>query len=558
MAVAREYAVGVTVVPLASAPERDEEVLPPDPGWQPETLPQMLPAERNSAQNAELLRQITAAEAMLAGLRVQTVMQLAAARPASLDRQRGRPGAAGDDEDSAPGPGRLEGVSEFFPDELALVLSCSRTAASKLADQCAALWEKLPATLAALDAGALDWSRARAIAEELGWKARATAPTVVAEVEAAVLPAAPTLSVRQLKEAVRRELTARDAAAADRRRRDAEEACDVTVRPVSDGVSELVARMPHELALACRRKVTAAAMQARTDGDDRPLGVLRSGVVADCILQPWDDSSPSVTAIITVDVPLAALTADQFLEGGSPLPPVFARPGSVSAPTGEVDGEPITATHVRRLLADLDAIDLRAPAGGSLRFAFTDDSGALLAVATDTELRAAARRGCVEHRSTGETDACGCPVLCVPAPVDRYEPTPGQVRYISTRDRSCRHPGCAHRAGYADADHVVPHAAGGRTACHNLCCLCRRHHRLKTHARGWRHRMTPDGVLTVTTPSGVTAVSTPDRIRRATAARSRAPDPPDLPLTTPRVLRQRPERPLDDLSPRPEDDPPPF
>ncbi|HEV7869688.1 MAG TPA: hypothetical protein VGO95_00350 [Modestobacter sp.] len=30
-----------------------------------------------------------------------------------------------------------------------------------------------------------------------------------------------------------------------------------------------------------------------------------------------------------------------------------------------------------------------------------------------------------------------------------------------------------------------------------------RHHRLKTHARGWRFTMTADGVL-LTTPSGVT------------------------------------------------------
>ena len=316
----REYAVGVTVIPVD----------PPSPGELEEfdrfaetaTLPELLPRGRTATENAQLLRQITAAEAMLAGLRVQAVAEFAAARPDTTDQRFG-------DREEIPAPGRPEGVSEFFADELALVLSCSRTAASVLTDQCTALAEKLPATLAALDAGTLDWPRARAIADELGWKARAVAPTVIAEVEAAVLPGAGELSIRQLRAAVRRELAARDAAASDRRRADAERGCDVTVRPLGDGVSELVTRMPHEVAAACKRRVDDEAWAATTTaGEDRPLGVVRAGVVADCILQPWDPDRPSVTADITVDVPLAALSAERFRADGNPLPAVLAPPGA--------------------------------------------------------------------------------------------------------------------------------------------------------------------------------------------------------------------------------------
>ncbi|RBY83375.1 HNH endonuclease signature motif containing protein [Blastococcus sp. TF02A-26] len=539
MATGQRYAVGVTLVPLSS-PRQSAE---PEPWREPEPLPELLPRERSAAENARLLQQITAAEAILAGLRVQAVAQLAAARPDTSDRRFGR------DADQTPGPDRPAGVSEFLADELALVLNASRAAATSLIDQCTALTEKLPATLAALDAGRLDWPRARAIAGELGWKARDVAPSVVAAVEAAVLPSAPELSITRLKAAVRRELAARDAAASDQRRADAERSCDVTVRPVGDGISELVTRMPHELAAACKRRVDEeATAAATTDGEVRPLGVLRAGVVADSILQPWDPDRPSVTADLTVDVPLAALTADRFLAEGSPLPAVFAPPGATAAPTASVDGEPITTAHVRRLLADLDAIGLRPPAGGSLRFAFTDDDGALLAVAADTELRAVARRGCPDHPD----GICGCAVLGVPAAVDRYRPSAPQVRYLRTRDRTCRHPGCARRAARADCDHVVPHARGGPTSCENLCCLCRRHHRLKTHAPRFRHVMAADGTLTVTTPSGVTRTSRTDRKRRAAADRARAPGtgPPGLPLTTFRVLPARP--------PAPEDDPPPF
>jgi hypothetical protein len=78
-----------------------------------------------------------------------------------------------------------------------------------------------------------------------------------------------------------------------------------------------------------------------------------------------------------------------------------------------------------------------------------------------------------------------------------------------TRDRMCRHPGCDNHSGWADLDHVVPHAVGGPTDCANLCCLCRRDHRLKTLAPGWQLVLRRDGTLTVTTPTGVTRATRP-------------------------------------------------
>ncbi len=43
----------------------------------------------------------------------------------------------------------------------------------------------------------------------------------------------------------------------------------------------------------------------------------------------------------------------------------------------------------------------------------------------------------------------------------------------------------------------------------NLVCLCRRHHRLKTHAPGWVFAMDPDGTLHVTPPAGRTRTTRP-------------------------------------------------
>ena len=212
--------------------------------------------------------------------------------------------------------------------------------------------------------------------------------------------------------------------------------------------------------------------------------MLRVGILADLVLRPWLAPEP-VAASIEIQVPLGALTPERFLAAGAPLPSALRRqsrpgstsgpasdgwpqPGGVAEPTGAVAGVPITAAHVRDLLAQLDAAGLRAPAGGSLSFSLTDDAGALQAVATLRELRQAARRGCREHPA-GD---CGCAVLTRPEPTQAYTPTAAQRRLITTRDRSCRHPGCDNRAGWADADHVVPHADGGATDCANLTLLC--------------------------------------------------------------------------------------
>ncbi|MGY1652892.1 HNH endonuclease signature motif containing protein, partial [Geodermatophilus sp. SYSU D01119] len=133
---------------------------------------------------------------------------------------------------------------------------------------------------------------------------------------------------------------------------------------------------------------------------------------------------------------------------------------------------------------------------------------------------------------------CGCPVLDRPEATDGYAPSRPQQRFVRTRDRTCRFPTCGQRVGWADADHVIPHASGGATDCANLCCLCRSHHRLKTFAPGWHFAMSTDGVLTVTTPSGITRTTRPPGMRPPPPA----PDPP----------------PGRAAPPDPADDPPPF
>jgi hypothetical protein len=489
------FGVGVTVAELRPAP-RVDDVLPPGVVARPSRLGDLLPVNAMTPQQKAVhLERIEQAESALAAFKAELVVSLAADRPAGDDRQRGQVGAAS----GAWAAQQLdEDVSEFFGDELALVLNCSRTAAAQLWERSTTLVRRLPATWAALADGWLDWPRARAIAAELGWPARESPDEVLAAVEAVVLPQATGLSITRLRALARGELIRADPAAADRRRNQAQRNADVTVRGLGDGMGELRAAMPYPDAAAARAAVDAQARGLKAAGDERPIGLLRSLALHDRITRPADER-PTVSAHVQL---VASLDTMESAAAGSP--------GAGKEPV-LLDGEPVTAALARAFLERVDALcpgGLQAPTDGTLMLSITDEHGRLLASVTRRELEAAVRRG----------DG-----LRPPPAVDRYEPTPGQQRFGRTRDRACRHPGCGNRAGWADLDHVVPHADGGETDCGNLCCLCRKHHRLKTHARGWRYVMTPEGVLSVTTPSGVTRVSRPPGMRSGTRELLRIP-----------------------------------
>jgi hypothetical protein len=88
---------------------------------------------------------------------------------------------------------------------------------------------------------------------------------------------------------------------------------------------------------------------------------------------------------------------------------------------------------------------------------------------------------------------------------------PADIReQVQLRDRTCVFPGCTRPARRCDVDHIIAYdhdadAEGrpqpGPTTTSNLACLCRFHHRLKTHSP-WHYRMTEPGVFEWTSPHG--------------------------------------------------------
>jgi hypothetical protein len=503
------YGVGLTVAPLGLGD--------PGPAGAPgvvarsSRLSDVLPVgEWSDAEQGLELQRVQVLKAVLAAYESHLVMNFAGHRPAA-DAADPRPEGSRAD-GTAEGP--IPGTSEFFVDELAVVTNSTARSAARLAAESYVLVERLPCVWAALADGELDLPRARVFIDVLG----ATAAGVAETVAPGVLPDAAGLSLGRLRARLNRDVLAIDAAAAEQRRIEAEKRTDVRVYSTGDGMSEVAVALPAPVAAAVWTTVDELAWMRKNDGDPRPIGLLRALTFTDLIVRPWDVSRPPVTAVLNVTAPLPSLGPE----------------AGVGAEPGEVNGQPITAAHVRELLAQLDAVcpgGLQAPTGGLLQIAVTDADGTLLATTGRTELERIARRGCPQHP---DTPACDCPVLASPPPVDRYVPTPAQRRFVKLRDRTCRHPGCGQPVGRVDLDHVHAYGDGGPTDCDNLCCLCRRHHRLKTHAGGWRFVLTDQGVLRVTTPSGITRTTRPpglpDRIeQRALPAPPPPPAPPEEP-----------------------------
>ncbi len=90
--------------------------------------------------------------------------------------------------------------------------------------------------------------------------------------------------------------------------------------------------------------------------------------------------------------------------------------------------------------------------------------------------------------------------------VDVHDPPRWMREQVILRDQHCVFPGCTRDARTCDLDHTTPyqpddppHSVAGQTHPDNLACLCRRHHRAKTHGP-WRYTRTPDGRYVWTGP----------------------------------------------------------
>lgn len=361
-------------------------------------------------------------------------------------------------------------------DELALVWQISKGAATTRLHASCELVDNFPASLHALKEGELTERAAFTVVRELSVLDDAEQ---MAAAESAVLDWARKHPPQQLRKQAQREAARRSPEATGKAHARAMDERSVRIFPSGDGTAELVHTQDAIDAAAVMSSLTRAAASRRRHGDTRTMDQLRSDIALSRLL-PRTRTAPAGT---TSD-------AEQADDGGD------LTAGAETTVIIHATGEEIRAL-----------INGEPGSGGEAEHHGPLPQGSLRKHLVKALGRALLPAGCATdtNASTGRTGRGRVDVRLIDEPPagrsDSYVPTAQVDKYVRLRDRTCQFPGCNRPAEYADLDHRIAFAEGGRTTTDNLHCLCRHHHRLKHHG-GWT--VTPDADETTvwTSPTG--------------------------------------------------------
>ena len=366
----------------------------------------------------------------------------------------------------------MDGAAE----ELAVAMTWTAHRAGTALDEATALVRRLPATLATLATGRVDYPRAQTVVRAL----LDLDDEAASVVDAAVAPSLAGLTTAQLRDRCEREVLAVDAEAAARRHRRRSRERRVALRGAGDGMAVLSVEGPAAALLCGYDGLTARARAARRhDPHRRTLDQIRFDLL--------------VTSLGGVAGPGCGPAADLPVDGRAvPAVPALPSPSAtvgvtIAASTllghdetpGELAGYGPIAAEVARTLALHPDSRLR-------RLVVDDRTGALLPPPSVS---------CGHETPADGGDARRQP----------YRPGAALDRYVRARDPRCTAPGCRAPAYRCDVDHIVAWPHGPTCAC-NLHPLCRRHHRAK-HEAGWVAHRHVDGSTAWTTTNGLEVTS---------------------------------------------------
>ncbi len=463
--------------------------------------------------------------------------------------------------------------AEVTAAEIGPALRISRRAASDRVHFALTVLSRLPASVAALAAGALSLTKLRMIAEHTA----VLDDPACAAVEAQVLVRAGQQTPGGLGVSLARAVLAADPAAAERRHAAAVAERRVDFYPAEDGMSILRALLSAPDALRAHRALTDAAKASGAKHAGHSADTTRAAVGSGpgaaeggSCPETLDSRRADLflSALLGLDTPSDANAATDrrskrhASEGGaskghpseghpseghpSEGHPSEGHPseggeskvghGKVGA-TNETDDHrqvPDAATKPASRRSANGPAAIRVTVPWTTLAGLDDQPGQLHgygAITADTVRRLAADATwtrLLTDPATGAVLDVGTTTYSPPAALDRH---------VRSRDVSCRFPGCRQPADRADLDHTRPYPAGPTSAA-NLAALCRPDHRLKTLTR-WRVEQHPDGTLRWTSPTGQRYDTHPPPTHPLLRPLSRAlppePHPPPLPAGHPLV-----------------------
>ncbi len=389
-------------------------------------------------------------------------------------------------------------LSEFAGDDLAPVLGMAPMTAHKRARLSVKLCTDLPLTLRAVADGTLDLFRAQVIAEELELADRDVCGVVEGKVHPRVCQGTP----GRVRSRVRRVLEEVDPLAV--RARAVKARADRFVRMWAGddpGMTSWWASLPAAESVACWSAIDEAAHQMKAEDPTRTIDQCRADGLVDLILARTEVAT-------TVNIAVPVHTADPGTTVADPAPE--GEGGAVCA-EGEGGAGPAQGEVGATATGDRDEPALDGAADASSTEAA---EGATASTATGASFFGDAGVGdCSEPAGFGFASSAQVPGLgVIPGDVINellgrfdtrvsrmlidartgttietssasYRPPEAIRRFVRARDGTCRFLGCGVQARRCDLDHAVPWPFGPTTP-GNLICLCRHHHRLKTHTRG--------------------------------------------------------------------------
>jgi Domain of unknown function (DUF222) len=401
---------------------------------------------------------------------------------------------------------------DFMPSYLAPVLRLSPRSARRRYETARTLVGLLPRTLAAMRAGDLEPQRAQQVVDEVP----TNDPGVCAAVERALFPKIVDKPTSRVGSLARLAVAAADPAAAADKAEQAHLGRFVFAGP--SGLPGLM-RLEAEVEAGKGRQVWAAIEELAAgylkDDVAATMDQARADALVDLVL-----ANVAVTTV--VDLALPAGFASGAPAGAGPcghcVRGAAARGGQGGAHSqsrGSVAEDAATGVLVD---ADQQSASQQSASQQSAR---QDIAGQSVDTVAERDagrsnvlrlLSGLPKAGVLDHRVGTLTSATIERILADPDTVFRrlvvdpdtgwlldagattYQPGRHLARTVRKRDLHCRFPGCATAARFCDLDHVIPFPIG-LSVLRNLACLCRRHHRLKTHGH-WSLAMSPDGICT--------------------------------------------------------------
>ena len=353
------------------------------------------------------------------------------------------------------------------------MLSASARSTAVRVGEAWSLCTRLPATLAALEAGRITLGKARIIdAETLN-----LSDTHTAAVEQQVLVKARQQTPGQLRAATRRAVVATDPAAAQQRAERARRERGVRLWPEPDGMATLCAYLPAADAVGVFAVLDEYARHAGFADDERSMDARRADALVDLVLGPVGYGSQATAE--------SGRTSDR---------------ASDDCQTAQASGPAGCRCECGRCRRG-GGVDVRVTMPYTALLGSNDQPGELAGygpipatVARDLAAGGTWRRILTDPDSSRPLDYG----------TTRYRPPAHLAGLVITRDQTCQFPGCRMPAHRCDLDHSIPYNPAddtGPTNEFNLGPRCRSHHQVK-QAPGWSVTQHPDGCTTWTTPTG--------------------------------------------------------